>query len=651
MATTVDTLLVRIEADMSDLRKDLSRVTKQTEQQTTRMADGFRKVRNAVAAIGGTALFGQFLKSTINVGAQIEGLEVQLNALLGSAEEGGRAFEKMRQFASKVPFSLQQIQQGSGSLAAAAGDADELNELLQVTGNIAAQFNIPFEEASANVQRALSAGAGAADQFRDRGVLAFAGFEAGVSYSAQETARILQDTFGTGGTADGAMDEFAKTTSGALSMFGDAVFNFQASIAGSGLNDAFIGLTNQLTEIINGARSLAVVLGFLLGKALNGISIALAKVRENAETLMFAFGLFAAANVAMTFATLAVKIASVAKATTALVVAKRALNFITRKNIIALALTGAVLAFADDRLDDFLGHVSTLSEQVIEALPTSVKEGLGELGDLVTQATTLSNEAIEAANSTPETITLGGAGVDTKSLIELKKIIDSNTVSTTKLDEQVSLLEAHLESAGKNAVPFAADALANLKHQILMLDPVVASFNRGIMKMADDLSDALADALADGEFNLQSLENAFNQTLRQMLADAIRFQIIRPLISGMFGTIGGAVGGPVGDFITAIGTTPKATGGPVGRGSPYLVGERGPELFVPQGSGSVVNAATTRGLGGGGTVINQNFNVSTGVQQTVRNEIRQLMPQIADNTRAAVADAKRRGGSYGKAFA
>ena len=78
MATTVDTLLVRIEADMSDLRRDLQKVSKQTEQHTNRMADGFRKVRNAIVAIGGTALFGSFIKSTIDVGAQIENLEIQM---------------------------------------------------------------------------------------------------------------------------------------------------------------------------------------------------------------------------------------------------------------------------------------------------------------------------------------------------------------------------------------------------------------------------------------------------------------------------------------------------------------------------------------------------------------------------------------------
>jgi len=57
----------------------------------------------------------------------------------------------------------------------------------------------------------------------------------------------------------------------------------------------------------------------------------------------------------------------------------------------------------------------------------------------------------------------------------------------------------------------------------------------------------------------------------------------------------------------------------------------------------------TKGQSGGVTVV-QNINVSTGVQQTVRTEIKSLMPQIANSAKAAVLDAKRRGGSYGRAF-
>ena len=96
-----------------------------------------------------------------------------------------------------------------------------------------------------------------------------------------------------------------------------------------------------------------------------------------------------------------------------------------------------------------------------------------------------------------------------------------------------------------------------------------------------------------------------------------------------------------------------ATGGAVNANQPYLVGERGPELIVPNSASTVMNSNNTRSaLGGGGeTTIVQNINISTGVQQTVRSEIRSLMPEIANSAKAAVADGKRRGGSYGRAFA
>ena len=49
-------------------------------------------------------------------------------------------------------------------------------------------------------------------------------------------------------------------------------------------------------------------------------------------------------------------------------------------------------------------------------------------------------------------------------------------------------------------------------------------------------------------------------------------------------------------------------------------------------------------------VVNQTINVTTGVQQTVRAEIVQLMPQIAQAAKGAVADARLRGGNFSKAM-
>ena len=90
---------------------------------------------------------------------------------------------------------------------------------------------------------------------------------------------------------------------------------------------------------------------------------------------------------------------------------------------------------------------------------------------------------------------------------------------------------------------------------------------------------------------------------------------------------------------------PMAAGGPVKGGTPYQVGELGPELFVPEGNGYIVPNNMT---GGGGAVVNQTINVQTGVAQTVRAEMLALLPQFRSQAVNAVLETKQRGGSFSK---
>ena len=71
---------------------------------------------------------------------------------------------------------------------------------------------------------------------------------------------------------------------------------------------------------------------------------------------------------------------------------------------------------------------------------------------------------------------------------------------------------------------------------------------------------------------------------------------------------------------------------------------------MPGSSGSIVPNNALGGNSGGGVTINQTINVSTGVQQTVRAEIQQLLPQISNAAKNAILDTKRRGGQFANAF-
>jgi hypothetical protein len=163
-----------------------------------------------------------------------------------------------------------------------------------------------------------------------------------------------------------------------------------------------------------------------------------------------------------------------------------------------------------------------------------------------------------------------------------------------------------------------------------------------VTTVADMIGDKFGDAFMSMIDGTKKAKDAFRTMAADIIKELYRVFVVKQITGFITNAITSA-------FPSFGGTPMKAIGGPVQRGNPYVVGERGPELFVPSRTGSIV--PNDKMTGGGQVVVNQTINVSTGVQQTVRTEIKSLMPQIAESAKAAVADAKRRGGSYGRAFA
>lgn len=160
--------------------------------------------------------------------------------------------------------------------------------------------------------------------------------------------------------------------------------------------------------------------------------------------------------------------------------------------------------------------------------------------------------------------------------------------------------------------------------------------------------------LVDGA---SSVEDAFKGMLRNILLEIYRQQVAKPfaeiggnIISKLFGfSAGGAfANGRVTAFADG-GVVSSPTFFPM-RGGTGLMGEAGPEAIMPLKRGKDGKLGVAMSGTGETIVINQTINVSTGVQQTVRAEIKSLMPQIAEQSKMAVLDAKRRGGSYGSKF-
>jgi hypothetical protein len=96
--------------------------------------------------------------------------------------------------------------------------------------------------------------------------------------------------------------------------------------------------------------------------------------------------------------------------------------------------------------------------------------------------------------------------------------------------------------------------------------------------------------------------------------------------------VGGAIGA-VGGFLGFGGG--RAMGGPVSANTAYVVGERGPELFVPGNSGTII----PNGGSGGGTTINLTVNGAIDAEGTARTIINVLNNSAARGTLGAAGFA------------
>ena len=146
---------------------------------------------SALATIGA----GRVISNLVNVGKEMESLQVRFKFLFGSVEEGNIAFDNLSKFASKVPFALNDIAMASGNLAVVAKDAKDLTRILEITGNVAAFTGLDFQTTASQIQRAFSGGIAAADIFREKGLRQVLGFSEGAKVSIEETQKKFEEIF------------------------------------------------------------------------------------------------------------------------------------------------------------------------------------------------------------------------------------------------------------------------------------------------------------------------------------------------------------------------------------------------------------------------------------------------------------------------
>jgi hypothetical protein len=512
------------------------------------------KLKSAVFSVKGALVgigAGVVVKSFIDTGRSIEDLSVRLKQLFGSTQEGAKAFDVMSKFASKVPFSLEQIQASAGNLAVVSGDADRLGKILEITGNVASVTGIDFQTAGEQIQRAFSSGIASADIFREKGVRDMLGFKAGATVTAEETIKAFERVFGKDGKFGGATDELANTFTGTLSMLGDKLFNFKKNVANaeffSALKGEFKDLNKFIEENADAFETISEVIGSVLAGAVKLFSISIKGIANAVEGVRDAYeGLLNLLN----------KIPGID------------IQFISKQQRQILRELRSY--------EDSIMRIAKSQETVNVTLAKGTKEIKKQKHEYknIHQAHIQFKKQVEAQNSLQMEI-LDKVQKQNKEFSLSNEIFDGIKSATNSFSR--SLAEALV--LGKS-INVSMRELA----QSLLVEIVAKTIERIALKGIEKILDETL--FKKEEDKLTSMKKQESSLKRQ-----IALQLI-------LSAIGGGGGGFPG----------FANGGAVSKGQPIVVGEQGAELFIPNSTGQITQNARGTGNGGATTV---NFNINT----------------------------------------
>jgi hypothetical protein len=249
----------------------------------------------------------------------------------------------------------------------------------------------------------------------------------------------------------------------------------------------------------------------------------------------------------------------------------------------------------------------------------------------------------------------------------LKSVVEGTVEPFEKLQDQLNALQALIDAGdaavlsylfGTNDPEAIAEVMGRITGQIKELrekgEEAAETFSQtmapAIASLAHTFTNDFVNSLLSGRDALESFKNFAKNIVSQIIATFLQMAVVNQILNAVFSSIPGFQAQPTMSFGGGGGAGSGrsfAGGGALQGRTPYLVGERGPELFVPNTSGTIkTNADTKNKMGGDTFIVNQSLNFSTGVVPTVRAEIQKMLPQISDVTKNAVLESTRRGGTY-----
>ncbi|MCX8003668.1 MAG: hypothetical protein N2688_01740 [Burkholderiaceae bacterium] len=203
----------------------------------------------------------------------------------------------------------------------------------------------------------------------------------------------------------------------------------------------------------------------------------------------------------------------------------------------------------------------------------------------------------------------------------------TDTAKLQRAQQDVELLRGALERASDPVqIRMLNEALWQTYEALGALPQAAEDAAHKMQKLAEQAAERIEDVLGSGLADI--LRGRFDNIL-QSFADMLTQMVARAAAADLMNALfGKGQGGNLAALATAIFGGFRAEGGPVSAGRAYIVGERGPELFVPRSSGTIEPNHKLR-RSGDGVAITINVNATGGNADGFRSSARQMAVDIS----------------------
>ena len=319
---------------------------------------------------------------------------------------------------------------------------------------------------------------------------------------------------------------------------------------------------------------------------------------------------------------------------------EKLMGLIVGKNADTLRLEGERVAQLSKivAFNQILASVSSNAEEKLMSRPVApYQQGIDNVKKILSENEKAAAEAKRAASASAAAAKKAANIGDPLGDMVAKIKIQRELVGASKAEQAVRMA---IYDADRKYTP---EQIANAISLVAAYEEQTTAMD-AIKDRTKQVSEAIAGSMENAMMSMvdgtQSVKEAFKSMAAAIIKDLYRIFVVKK-ITGM---ISGAIEGYMNPAMPAI-AGKNAMGGPMTGGKTYMVGERGPELVVPSRNSHVV--PNNQLSGGSGVTIIQNNTFGNGVN---RAEINAMLPKIVEASKAAVLDARRRGGSYAGAF-